>query len=1033
MRTRLAAFIVLATLHYASALPNFDPFAGAAGSLIDQSDSSGNVWQGVGTQFAGAQPLVVSNGLSYANLPAATGNSVAFEPSSGQAARVSLNLAARLTNAPLYYSLLLKITDLSAVPTTAADNFICTFSDTTAAQTQGLSRASSRLVAKRTGAGYQLGIGLNSTEFAYATNVFNLNDVVFVVASWTYTGTRTNANLWVNPAAASFGASTPPAPSAGVTNGTTGGALNASGPRAFLVSCLNATAPGGILDELRVHTNWSYVTGGDPAILTPPSSQTLPPGENAAFTVRARGTPTLSYRWIKDGTTVLTNGGNVIGATTSNLTLTTISTGDAGSYTVVVTNGVGNSITSSPAVLTVTSLDFLAQPQSRTDDYGATATFTVTPAGAPPFTYQWQKNGAELTNGGNVSGVTTNTLTLTSVSWLDAAGYSVVVSRGPGNSVTSAVATLAVRDPAITQQPASRTNVVGTPATFSVAAAGTPTVTCQWRRENTNLVDGANISGSTSNTLTLASVAPGDRASYSVVLSGTSSGLSVTSSPAFLTVRLPQGSTPNFIVIITDDQRWDSMGVVQREMGAAGRFPWFTNGTPNMDRLAAEGVRFRNAFVALSLCSPSRAAILTGRYNHLNGIINNSTAFPPSTPTYASRLRDAGYVTGMVGKWHMGSQVARPGFDFSASFIGQGNYNDTTFYVNGVATPSTGWVDDISTDYALAFINSNYTNAFALQLGYKSTHGPNTPPTWAANLYDTSVSRDVPNLSIPPPYRTNIAVNSETSKRTYHRCLTAADADIGRILDRLDQLGLTTNTMVIFLGDNGYYLGEHGLGDKRSLYEESLRIPMLVRYPRLITQPAARDELVLNIDIAPTILDLAGVAAPSDIQGRSWRPWLAGGAATGWRQSFLAEYILESGYAIPTTVILRTTGAKLTFWPGNPAWCEMFDLTNDRYEVSNLFNVPAYQPMRDSLRAEFDRQMRETGLGAELTALRWTNGVFSLGVTGGMGPNYQLEASSNFQAWTSLSLLKMTSTQGATTVSNAVAPPSFYRLRWISD
>src|SRR5205814_10346034 len=160
------------------------------------------------------------------------------------------------------------------------------------------------------------------------------------------------------------------------------------------------------------------------------------------------------------------------------------------------------------------------------------------------------------------------------------------------------------------QQPASRTNLAGTTATFSVTAAGTPPVTYQWRRENTNLVEGGNISGSTTASLTLATVAASDRANYSVVVSSTSSGLSVTSSPAFLTVRLPQGSTPNFIVLITDDQRWDSLGVVQREMGAAGRFPWYTNGTPNMDRLAAEGVRFRNAFVTLSLCSPSRAAIL---------------------------------------------------------------------------------------------------------------------------------------------------------------------------------------------------------------------------------------------------------------------------------------------------------------------------------------------------------------------------------------------------------------------------------------
>jgi len=1033
MRTLFASLFVLAMVNHAAALPNFDPFADVAGGLIGQSDSSGNVWQGVGTQFPGAQPQIISNNLSHANLPAATGNSVSVVPGSGQAARVSLNLAARLTNAPLYYSFLVKITDLTAVPSSDANNFICALSDTTGSQTQGLSRASSRLVTKQSGTGYQLGVGLNSTEFAYATNILNLNDVVFAVVSWTFTATGTNANLWVNPPAASFGASTPPAISAGVTNGATGGAMNASGPRAFLISCLNATAPGGILDEVRVHTNWVYVTGGDPAVLAPPVSQTLAPGENASFTVTARGTPALSYKWIKDGTTVITNGGNASGATTSNLTLTAISQANAGSYTVVVTNGLGNSVTSSPAILTVTGLAIVTQPQSRTDNYGATATFNVTAAGAPPFSYQWRKNGTDLTDAGNVSGVTTNTLTITNVSYLDIGGYSVVVSQGLGNSVTSLVATLTVRDPAIIQQPASRTNLAGTAATFSVAAAGTPAVTYQWRRENTNLVDGGNISGATTGTLTLTSVTPGDRASYAVVVSGTSSGMSVTSSPAFLTVRLAQGSKPNFIVIITDDHRWDSMGVVQREMGATGRFPWFTNGTPNMDRLAAEGIRFRNGFVTLSLCSPCRAAILTGRYNHFNGIINNATAFPTNTPTYASRLRDAGYVTSMIGKWHMGSQVARPGFDFSASFIGQGNYNDTTFYVNGLATPSSGWVDDVSTDYALSFINSNYTNAFALHLGYKSTHSPHTPPTWAANLYDTSVSRDVPNLSVPPPYRTNIAANSETAKRNYHRCLTAADADIGRILDRLDQLGLTTNTMVVFMGDNGFYLGEHGLGDKRSLYEESLRVPMLVRYPKLLTQPAARDELALNIDIAPTILDLAGVAIPPEMQGRSWRPLLDGSSVTNWRQSFLAEYILESGFAIPTTAVLRTTDSKLVFWPGDPEWCEMFNLTNDRYEVTNLFNLPAYRTMRDSLRAEFDRQMRETGLGAQLTNLRFSNGAFSLSITGGLGPNYQLESSSNLQTWTPLSQIKMTSTQAGATDSNISPVAKHYRLRWISD
>jgi arylsulfatase A-like enzyme len=342
-------------------------------------------------------------------------------------------------------------------------------------------------------------------------------------------------------------------------------------------------------------------------------------------------------------------------------------------------------------------------------------------------------------------------------------------------------------------------------------------------------------------------------------------------------------------------------------------------------------------------------------------------------------------------------------------------------------------VDDVATDYAINFINNNRSNSFALHVGYKSTHSPHTAPDWATNLYSDSVSRDVPNLSVPPPYRTNIVANSETAKRNYHRCLTAMDADVGRILDRLDQLGLATNTMVIFLGDNGFYLGEHGLGDKRSLYEESLRIPMLVRYPRLITQPGVRDNLVLNIDIAPTILDLAGVAVPPEMQGRNWHPLFAGGAVTNWRQSFLAEYILEESYTIPTTVVLRTTDAKLAFWPGHPEWSEMFDLTTDRYEVTNLFNRPAFQTMRDQLRAEFDWQMSAVGLAAQMDSLAFSNGTFGLSVTGGIGPRYQLEGSTNLQAWSPVSEIKMTGAQAGATDTNASARRKFYRVRWISD
>ena len=589
-----------------------------------------------------------------------------------------------------------------------------------------------------------------------------------------------------------------------------------------------------------------------------------------------------------------------------------------------------------------------------------------------------------------------------------------------------------VTPPQITVQPQNQSVIVTSNAAFNVTATG-QSLTYQWYFNGTAMTNGGRFSGATSSALNIASTITNDAGNYRVIV--TNANGSATSSIATLNVIVPGAiATTNFIVIITDDHRWDSLGVVQREMGASGRFPWFTNGTPNLDRLAAGGVRFRNAFVTLALCSPSRAAILTGKYNHANGIINNSTAFPTASVTYASQLRAAGYVTGMVGKWHMGQQSARPGFDFSASFLGQGNYSNTTFHVNGVATPTTGWIDDVSTDYALEFINSNYARPFALHLGYKSTHAPHEAPDWADLLYTNSASVAVPNLSVPPPYRTNIANNSETAKRNYHRCLTAADVGVGRILDRLDQLGLATNTMVIFIGDNGFYLGEHGLGDKRSLYEESIRVPLLVRYPKLAA-PAVRDDLVLNIDIAPTILNLAGVPVPTEMQGRSWQPLLNGGAVTNWRQSFLAEYILEDGFTIPTTVALRTTDSKLVYWPGDPAWSEMFNLTNDRYEVTNLFNVPAQANMRANLKKEFDRLMSETGLGGRFTNLvRNPNGTRTLSLTSGLGPRYRLDGSTNLQTWTPLAETKMTSTQANVTDTNTTTPPSkYYRLEWIGD
>ena len=427
---------------------------------------------------------------------------------------------------------------------------------------------------------------------------------------------------------------------------------------------------------------------------------------------------------------------------------------------------------------------------------------------------------------------------------------------------------------------------------------------------------------------------------------------------------------PNFLFIYTDDQRWDAMSVVQREQGDRARFPWFQ--TPNMDRVAAEGVRFRNAFVTLSLCAPSRAAFLTGRYNHLNGVANNHTFFPADNVTHATLLRAAGYVTAYIGKWHMGGEHGqRPGFDYSASFIGQGRYVDCPFEINGKPTPTTGWVDDVSTDYAINFIKEHRDKPFDMVIGFKACHGPTDPPERARERFAGKKTRTVPNMAVHAIYREadetpKAKANAEAAKTgqevdinlNYFRCISAADDNLVKLLKCLDDLGLTENTVVIFASDNGFYNGEHQLGDKRSCYDESLRIPMLVRYPKTVPKGKVRDEMVLNIDLAPTLLEFAGVSIPSSMQGKSWVPLLEN-KSTQWRKSFLAEYFYERPYTTtPTVLALRTDNTKLITYPGHDQWTELFDLAHDPYEIKNLAQDSASHKLLDQMKAELETQIK---------------------------------------------------------------------------
>lgn len=443
--------------------------------------------------------------------------------------------------------------------------------------------------------------------------------------------------------------------------------------------------------------------------------------------------------------------------------------------------------------------------------------------------------------------------------------------------------------------------------------------------------------------------------------------------------RLIAADRPNFLFIYTDDQRWDALGVVQKEQGEKARFPWFQ--TPNLDRLASEGVRFRNAFVVNSLCAPSRSVYLTGRYSHLNGVANNHTPFPAenTAKTWSSLLRDAGYATGYVGKFHHGQQAGkRPGFEYSASFLGQGRYTDCPFEVNGQTTPTTGWVDDVSTDFALEFLNQNREKSFALVVGYKSAHGPFQPPPRLTEKYAGKEARPTPNIDVPAIYSGKFAggqVKAKPKKNAdgekaksgpgsatlagYFGCLAAVDENVGRLMDKLDELKLTENTVVVFTSDNGFYLGEHRLGDKRSAYDESLRIPMIVRWPKLGEQARGKVDtrLVLNLDIAPTFLDLAGEKIPDSMQGRSMKRLLNDDVANG-RDAFFYEYFYERNYNIPTVLAVRTHTAKLIKYPGHDEWTELFNLAADPYETKNLVNDPASKELLAKMQATFDREAK---------------------------------------------------------------------------
>ncbi|MDX9981902.1 MAG: sulfatase, partial [Lentisphaeria bacterium] len=354
-----------------------------------------------------------------------------------------------------------------------------------------------------------------------------------------------------------------------------------------------------------------------------------------------------------------------------------------------------------------------------------------------------------------------------------------------------------------------------------------------------------------------------------------------------------EGERPNVLFILTDDQRWDALGCLGH--------PFLE--TPNLDRIRREGALFANAFVTTSLCSPSRASFLTGCYAHTHGVMQNEKRdFDfAATPSFAQLLQQSGYHTGYIGKWHMaGTAEPRPGFDYWLSFRGQGVYNDPPLNENGREFKATGYMSDLLTDYALQFLDrAPDSQPFCLYLSHKAVHGPFTPasrhaeqwpgkalpeppnyrddftgkPEWMRNAYGGKAARVVNNRAVEDNRETPPIPPWDGGRKAtldYYRAIAAVDEGVGKVLALLEKQGRQDNTVIVFAGDNGFFWGEHRRGDKRLMYEESLRIPLLIRYPKLVKPGSTITRMALNIDLAPTLLDLAGLPVPAHMQGRSW-------------------------------------------------------------------------------------------------------------------------------------------------------------------
>jgi len=416
----------------------------------------------------------------------------------------------------------------------------------------------------------------------------------------------------------------------------------------------------------------------------------------------------------------------------------------------------------------------------------------------------------------------------------------------------------------------------------------------------------------------------------------------------------------NVIFILSDDHRYDFMGFLNK--------PKFLK-TPNMDRMAREGAYIKYATVSTALCSPSRASILTGQFAHRHGVVDNNSRVPAGTRFFSQDLQKAGWQTAFMGKWHMGhaSDEPRPGFHKWISFKGQGVYFNPTFNIDGKRVKRQGHVSDLLTEYALDWLKNDrdQDKPFLLYLSHKAVHGMFEPAKRHLGKYDDvkleypkSMANTEENYKGKPQWvkeqrnswhgvdhMYHGQMDFDTFYRRYCETLLSVDESIGRVIKYLEGNNLAENTLVMYMGDNGFVFGEHGLIDKRHMYEESMRVPFLAWCPGMIEPGSVIEELIQNIDIAPTVMDVAGLSTPERMDGQSFLPILQG-KKTPWRDNAFYEYYWERNFPhTPTTHGVRTNRYKYIHYHGIWDIDELYDLRNDSAEMNNLIDSPEHQDL----------------------------------------------------------------------------------------